>query len=326
MGDEFLSSIPDTLQEEFKSLNSALERLIPEQNDTNILIATWNIKDFGNLTRQWFPSGNYSPKRDYRALRYIIEIIKRFDVVAVQEITGNLRALRDMMKCLGENWSFLMTDVTAGKDGGAERLGFIFNNDRLRLSGLACEVVLPPEWQKDKIDKSSYLNQFVRTPYAVSFLRDTSTFILLTAHIDYGDKSDDRIQELKWISKWMHDWATKTDSYNQNLILLGDFNIDRKGSELWKAFTETGIHVPDELNEAKRSIFIQEGEDPRLDKFYDQIAWFTDKGNTAELSLELTDCGSFDYLPYVYTKESLAKKDIQYRVSDHYPLWCCFEK
>lgn len=326
MGNESLSDIPDSLQNEYANLYKALGKNIPSPNDNNILIATWNIKDFGNLTRSWFPNGDYSPKRDYRALRYIVEILKRFDVIAVQELTGNLRALRDMMKFLGQSWSFLMTDITLGKDGGAERLGFIFNNRRLRLSGLACEIVLPPEWQNDKIDKKSYLNQFVRTPYAVSFISGSETFILLTAHIYYGDRPGDRIQELKWISKWMHEWATKTDSYNQNLILLGDFNIDRRGGLLWDAFTETGITVPDKLNGVKRSIFVNDGEDPRLDKFYDQIAWFNDKSKKAELTITLNDCGSFDYLPYVYTEKNLQKKDIQFRISDHYPLWCCFEK
>jgi endonuclease/exonuclease/phosphatase family metal-dependent hydrolase len=322
---ESLQVIPEALKVEFDALGEALTKAIPPQDDTNILIATWNIKEFGSLTRSWFPRGDYAPKRDFRALRYIAEIIKRFDVVAIQEITGDLRALRDMMKCLGENWSFLMTDVTKGKDGGAERLGFVFNNERLRSSGLACEVVLPPDWQKDRLDREAYLSQFVRTPYAVSFLSGSETFILLTAHIDYGDRPESRIKELEWIARWMRDWATKTKDYNQNLILLGDFNIDRKDSGLWKAFTGTGLHVPDELNEAKRSIFVKEGDDPRLDKFYDQIAWFRDMGN-AVLSIEMCRCGTFDFLPFVYRESKLPNKDIQYRISDHYPLWCCFKK
>jgi hypothetical protein len=81
-----------------------------------------------------------------RALHTIIAILSRFDVIAVQEVTGNLRALRDTMSFLGSRWSFLMTDVTYGSAGNKERLAFIFDNKRVKPSGLAGEVVIPPEW------------------------------------------------------------------------------------------------------------------------------------------------------------------------------------
>ena len=73
------------------------------------------------------------------------DIIKRFDVCAVQEVTGNLRALRDMMKYLDDEWSFLMTDVTAGTSGNKERLAYIFRSTRVQPSGLACKIVIAPE-------------------------------------------------------------------------------------------------------------------------------------------------------------------------------------
>ncbi|PAZ12899.1 hypothetical protein CLM62_27595 [Streptomyces sp. SA15] len=47
----------------------------------------------------------------------IAAVIRRFDVVAVQEVRGNLRALRYLLKVLGEDWAFILTDVTEGKAG-----------------------------------------------------------------------------------------------------------------------------------------------------------------------------------------------------------------
>ena len=44
-------------------------------------------------------------------------------MIAIQELKGDLRALRDAMTFLGEDWSFLMTDVTGGDEGNDERLG-----------------------------------------------------------------------------------------------------------------------------------------------------------------------------------------------------------
>jgi endonuclease/exonuclease/phosphatase family metal-dependent hydrolase len=322
---ESLDKIPDSIKGEFDRLNSALSAQIPARDGSNILIATWNIRKFGNLTRSW-DARDKSPKRDFRALRYIIEIFNRFDVIAVQEVTGNLRALRDTMKFLGGDWSFLMTDITKGAKGNKERLAFVFNNRRLRLSGLACEIVIPPEWTPKIQSENALSTQFARTPYAVSFLSGDKTFILLTAHINYGDKPEDRVEELRWIAKWMYEWAHETNDYSQNLILLGDFNIDRIDSPLWKAFTETGLYVPDGLNRVKRSIFIDEGEDPRLDKYYDQIAWFKKSSKKKLLTLEMDSCGGFDFLPYIYKDNDLTRNEISHRISDHYPLWCCFSK
>jgi len=66
--------------------------------DENLLIAAWNICGFASLTREWTAGDADSPKRDLRGLLAIGEIIRRFDVIAVQEIKGDLRALRDLMK------------------------------------------------------------------------------------------------------------------------------------------------------------------------------------------------------------------------------------
>ena len=317
---------PVPVSNDLKALRASLDRTVPKKKRSNILIATWNIRKFGNLTRQWLPTGNYSPKRDLRALRSIIEILSRFDVIAVQEVTGNLRALRDTMKYLGDQWSFLMTDITRGDAGNHERLAFIFNNTRVQTSGLACEVVIPPEWI-DGTDPEAVMNrQFARSPYAISFRAGRKTFILLTAHIEYGKGASGRVSELKAIARWLADWAKQSSRYHHNFLVLGDFNIDRHGDKLWKAFTSTNLYVPPDLQKVKRSIFIGEGDDPRLEKFYDQIAWFTSASGKSRLSMEYRQGGGFDFLPFVYTGQGLSKSSVSHRISDHYPLWVEFKR
>ena len=324
--DTIFDTPPASVKRDLDVLKSALDQSIPAKKRSNILIATWNIRRFGGLTRKWLPAGNYSPKRDLRALRSIIEILSRFDVIAVQEVTGNLRALRDTMKFLGAKWSFLMTDITLGDAGNSERLAFIFNNTRVQPSGIACEVVIPPEWI-DGTDPTAVMDrQFARTPYAISFRAGKETFILLTTHIEYGDSGTDRIPELKAIAKWLADWAKRTSRYHQNFLVLGDFNIDRHGDELWQAFTSTNLYVPPDLHSVKRSIFIDEGDDPMLEKFYDQIAWFNSAAGKSRLKMEYRKGGGFDFLPYVYTDQDLSKSSVSHRVSDHYPLWVEFKR
>jgi hypothetical protein len=96
---------PAPVQADLNSLVQALNTVIPAKNDTNLLIATWNLRRFGSLTREWTADAADTPKSDLRELRAICEIVSRFDVVAIQEVTGDLRALRDMMSFLRNVWT-----------------------------------------------------------------------------------------------------------------------------------------------------------------------------------------------------------------------------
>jgi hypothetical protein len=116
-----------------ETLRRALDEVIPPKRtvNRNLLIGTWNIKAFASLTAgKWTASGDDSPKRDLRALWLITELVSRFDVIAIQEIKGDLLALRTMIKTLGAGWNFLMTDVTRGDAGNNERLGVVFDSRR----------------------------------------------------------------------------------------------------------------------------------------------------------------------------------------------------
>jgi endonuclease/exonuclease/phosphatase family metal-dependent hydrolase len=317
------SNPPSSVQADLNSLNAALDNQIPaKQNNANLLIATWNIRMFGSLTRKWTATSNDSPKRDLRGLRAICEIVSRFDVVAIQEVMGDLGSLRDMMKFLGSKWSFLMTDITLGRAGNKERMAFVFDNDRVQPSGLACELVVPPEWI-DEISEDALNRQFARTPYAVSFRSGTTTFILVTLHVDYGDSSSERLPELRGIAKWMAEWADRSSKWHHNLLTLGDFNIDRHGDDLWNAFTSTGLTAPDDLHRVPRSIFADPNT-PTLNKFYDQIAWFQTDADARALTMNYNRGGGFNFLPYVYTDKNLSKNSISFRISDHYLLWVEF--
>ena len=309
---------PQNVQTDLDSLSAALDAQIPGQANDNLLIASWNIRSFSSLTREWTAGASDSPKRDLRGLRAIIEILSRFDVIAIQELQGNLRALRDTMQFLGDDWSFLMTDVTLGDEGNNERLAYIFNRTRIQPSGLAAELVVPPD-RLDRIDEGALREQFARTPYAVSFRRGKATFILATLHIIFGEVSADRIPELNEIADFFRDWARRSNRWHHNLICLGDFNIDRQGDALFDAFTNTGLTVPNVLMNLPRTIFDDPG-DSDDDSYYDQIAWFT-TGSGALIDLTLITGGNFDFQPHVYTDTSLSRTSVSFRLSDHLPLW-----
>ena len=320
-----LDQMPAEIVPKISELTTKLDTEISAKKPgENLLIATWNIRGFGSLTRKWFASGNDSPKRDWWGLRIIMEIISRFDVIAIQELKGDLRALRDLVKALGPDWGFLMTDITLGDAGNKERLGFIYDSRRVTPSGLAAELVIPEEWMNNPdIAAGALQRQFARTPYAVSFRAGKQTFILVTMHVIYGEDTANREKELEAIAHWMKSWANRTNRWHQNLIVLGDFNIDRKDDELWKAFTSTGLKAPRDIENAPKTIFNKSGK-PENDKHYDQVAWFT-TGNREKLNMKYIKGDIFKFEDASYQGKGLSKTSLSWRVSDHYPLWTEFE-
>jgi endonuclease/exonuclease/phosphatase family metal-dependent hydrolase len=115
--------------------------------------------------------------------------------------------------------------------------------------------------------------------------------------------------------------AASMARFNQNLIVLGDFNIDRKDDPLYQAFVSTGLHPPTELEGLPRTIF----DDPGKEHFFDQIAWFTgeDGGSGLEPPLAYDRLGgSFDF-PMVLLKD-MTTTELSWRISDHFPLWAGF--
>lgn len=319
MSDNLLSP-PSEILEGLKTLTDDLAQSIPDKKlDKNLLIATWNIRAFGDLTAKWESSSSDSPKRDWNSIYCIAEVLKKFDVIAVQEVKANLRALRHTLKLLGENYSFILTDVNRGDVGNGERMAYIFDTRRVQLSGLACELVVPDEW-RTSLSEEVLKEQFVRSPYAVSFKSNHQTFILVTLHILYGKKSADRINEIKGIARWLSDWAKDVNVYHQNLIALGDFNIDERGDLLNQTFIKEGLYIPSDLShpDITRSIFNET-------KYYDQIAWFNNAKGIPKLSLSYKSGGNYNFVGKVLNNRNLTKTQLSWMLSDHLPLWAEFE-
>lgn len=315
------------LQVELETLRSELDRQVPAKRAVgrNLLVATWNIRAFGGLTESWRSRDEDSPKRNWRGLTYIAEIVSRFDVIALQEVRGDFKALRVLMKTLGPGWQFLMTDVNRGSAGNDERMAYVFDSARVKLSGLAGELTVPDDARvlaELGAEPGSQFRQFARSPYAVSFQSGRETFILVTMHVLYGSGYADRTPELKAIAAWMKDWAQDTASWGHSLMLLGDFNIDAQGDVNDKAFRSTGLFVPPELDGLPRTVsFKADGKPP---KYYDQIAWFRENSGF-ELGMDFLSAGAFNFKTLLFQAEpALTAQSMSWRVSDHLPLWCEF--
>src|SRR4051812_35049509 len=118
---------PNDVAADLARLRQALDAVVPPRLADNLLVASWNLRAFGSLTRKWHSAASDTPKRDLNAALCIAEVVSLFDVIASQEVKADLRALRDLLKKLGPNWAFAMTDVTYGSPGNGERLAYLFD-------------------------------------------------------------------------------------------------------------------------------------------------------------------------------------------------------
>ena len=188
------------------------QEIIDRKTDRSILIASWNIKEFGH-TKQRLPEAYF----------YIAEIIARFDLIVIQEIKSTLHDLSIILRLLGEDWDYMINDMTEGKDGNFERSAYIYNKKRVQFAGLAGELVL---W--DELTRNSTLKQLKRTPYMTGFRSGWKTFAIINLHLHPGDDGEDfqlRKEEVSLLMKAISEKVSKGHFWNENLILAGDFNF-----------------------------------------------------------------------------------------------------
>ncbi|MHC4471925.1 MAG: endonuclease/exonuclease/phosphatase family protein [Planctomycetota bacterium] len=195
------------------SLRSALDKEVAQKiADRNLLVASWNIKEFGHTTQR-LPESYF----------YMAEIMSRFDLVVVQEIKTSLKDLKILMKLLGDDWRYLVNDITDGVDGNNERSGYLYDSSRVEFGGLAGEIVL-----SQKLTAYSTLKQLKRTPYMTGFRAGWKTFAIICVHLHPGKNADDvelRRTEVELLLQAIIDKKEDGQLWNDNLILAGDFNF-----------------------------------------------------------------------------------------------------
>ena len=245
-----------------KALRRFLDVQLPKRTAQGTLVlGTWNIRNFDNNR---FRNG---PRLEETFL-YLAEVISRFDAIAVQEICRDLRPLDRLMSILGDEYRFILTDVTEGSSGNEERLGFIYHRDKVAFQGIAGEIVLPEKLLISDVTKKL---QFARTPFACAFQSGWLRFMFATVHIYYGNasKTSDayqrRIREIESVARFL---AKRAKHEDQTYILVGDFNIEKLGDT-----------TADALEQAKFTIVRNnEGSNRTQTKFYDQISFWAREG------------------------------------------------
>jgi endonuclease/exonuclease/phosphatase family metal-dependent hydrolase len=328
------------------ALRNQLDASVPDKDsDNNLLLATWNIRDFGKKNRRGF--GERLPESHF----YIAEILSRFDFIAVQEV-NELPEWELVMDILGPDWSYIATDVTDTRLGGnGERLTYVFDQRKVKFQNIAGEIVLPvsmlisqvtTEVQGEKVIAGQ---QFNRTPFLASFQSGWFKFDICTVHLYYGAESgpqlQQRIEEISRVAGYLGDRADDSLKRGRALILLGDFNIVHPEHKTMKALLDQDFRLPKSLR-APTNI--------DRTKYYDQIAFKTDPAVLEYIDRVSQDpkkrnAGVFEIFDNLFTPEMFeeyqeeaaktsggAKKNGEdlvayyltwrtYQVSDHKPMW-----
>ncbi|MDH6306596.1 endonuclease/exonuclease/phosphatase family metal-dependent hydrolase [Parabacteroides sp. PF5-5] len=301
-------------------LRRQLDREIPQKTaEESLLLATWNIREFGNNRRT-------------ESLYYIAEILSRFNLIAIQEVSSNMSGLEKVMNILGHGWDYIVTDSTEGSAGGSERIAFVYDTNKVFFRKMAGEIVLP----QDKLIQGEY--QYARTPFCVALQAGWFKFHLAMVHIYYGKSSGvdpRRVAEIDSIAKFLTKRSKKEDT---SYILLGDFNIPKCGDETMLALEKNGFFIPDCIKEHPTDL--------GNTKHYDQIAFNLklDKAMTV-FSKKEQKAGAFNFTESVYTPDDVSiyrkyfdpkytvgktDKEVEkyymskwrtFQMSDHLPLW-----
>lgn len=265
------------------------EKVPPKTVDRNLLLASWNIKEFGHITER-LPESHY----------YIAEIINAFDIVAIQEIKSSLEGLNKVMRLLGSHWSYIITDITEGSAGNKERFGFIYDTRHIQHSGLSGELVIPPE-----IGENAIIRQLKRTPTITGFEAGWKKFSIISVHLHpgeggaSGDEPSDhdlRKEEVRLLMELIRDKLDSEKLWSDDLIILGDTNLYDDDDDIVDLITDEGFSESQGL-EGKPT-------NTSLSQIYDRIFMNTDDYFTFSKDENGVEKGDvFNLFDYVYTDD-----------------------
>ena len=269
--------------------------------DETLNIASWNIREFGRKARR--------PE----SLHFIAEVIGQFDLVCVVELRDNLEELHAVLGYLGPTWKAIFSDYDLDAGGNRERLAYVYDERGAHFTGLAAEAGAP----RKKV-KGEYLSQitFWRSPFIASFQAGDFDFILVSAHIRWGDSEAQRVNELSLLADWVDARVKEKCGWDKDIIVLGDFNIPSLESPLYAAVASRGLTMVEPI--AKQGM----GSNLEKNKRYDQILHYpkyttgvTTSGGVLDFFIDEAS------IQKLYVDNPPSKEAFTYEMSDHLPIW-----
>ncbi len=281
-------------------------RKVPARKANNVIIATWNLTNFG------------VQEREDKHLDLMAEIIRPFDVIAVQELAEDVSHFETLVSRLGTDWRALYTDAA----GNNERLGYLYDSSRVQPQRLAAELAMT-RTQRQTINfagSSNVFEEFNRTPFIVEFRSGNFTFDLVNVHL-YWSTVQTRIIETKALAKWAKGRVKKEFPPNNDIILIGDFNMPvvKEGDPIYDELVSCGLKV------AKHRTMLV-GSNLAGDKDYDQLAFFPSQTDTDFIGIGVFDFDTVIFPDLYQRNQEGFYKYVRYYMADHRPLWAEFRR
>jgi endonuclease/exonuclease/phosphatase family metal-dependent hydrolase len=258
----------------------------PGNNPKTITICTFNIQNFGK-----------TKLNDPVRIKVLAGIIRKYDIVAVQEISDVTNTLcREFVNKINDNGQFhyeYLCSESTGKQpddkSSREQYAFFYNAGRVTPSG-------EPALYNDSLH-----DYFAREPYTARFKTKTGkfTFVLVTVHT----APDEAVKEIGSLDEVVK-WARTRYASETKIIVMGDFNAScsyAKPAELDQLSIRGSNYfwvVPDSANTN-----LSEKTDCAYDRFV------------------LTLPAKSFYTGHWGIDHSFTTKDI----SDHWPVWAEFK-
>ncbi len=284
-------------------------RRIPNRRSDRLLVATWNVANLG------------VQKRTDADHVLIAEIMRWFDLVAVQETNDNLTGLRAVLAKLPGKYRAVFSDAA----GNNERMTFVYDATKLSVGEEIGEVTpAPAAYPHIRLPGiTQKFTGFDRNPYVATFTADGFSVSLVNVHLYFGSDStrdkNRRSLETYAVARWADLRRHSPHAVTADVVALGDFNLPKAvpGDPIFEALTSRGLHLPAHSTQIASSI--------ATESHYDQVAFFP--GETGE---EFITSGVFDFDGAVFADlwRQRSKADfeayVRYHLSDHRPLWAQF--
>lgn len=335
-------------KDEIKAIQELQNKEIPygiaKPKKNQLLIGSWNIANFD------------VQKRTKDCYKLISEIIKPFDLLAVQEVNANMNGLNHIMTSLKNTHACVFSDT----GGNAERMTYIYKPNRVKLLNHIGELSIPPSNRKSlKFDgKSVKFRGYDRPAYIASWKFNSTIFTTYNSHIYYGSSSKksesfkQRVLEVYSLTSWVENLLKKekNELFSHNILLLGDFNVPRmeKTDAVYKRLKrkyltplryhehiEKGSVIDSDstiANDAKKlkNQKIKTGSNINNDAHYDQLVVSEPFSKKIKVS-EDHKAQIFAWDNVVFKKLYNSKTHVQFRayakwaISDHRVIWSLFD-
>ncbi len=182
---------------------------IPERTSTTVLIGSFNIQRLG-------PTKLSNPE----VMERLVAVIRRFDVIALQEITSvdqrTLPTLVDLVNRTGQNYTYTISP-RIGREATRyfEQYAFVYDANRIAGGPDFCYVVQDPQ---DTLHREPFVGRF-RTLYP----NRPFSFTLINMHTDPGEVEEE-LDVLAAVYKNVREFEYPED----DVLLVGDLNADPK--------------------------------------------------------------------------------------------------